>query len=67
MFFIEVKYRASKSQGDGFDYVTAKKQKQMEFAAQMWCQTFGWDKDYRLMAAAVSGAECQDIQIIELN
>lgn len=66
-YFIEVKYRGSQSQGDGFEYITDKKLKQMYFAAQVWCQTFGWNDDYRLMAAAVSGADCQNIGIIELD
>jgi hypothetical protein len=39
----------------------------MNFAAEIWKQTFNWNGDYRLMAAAVSGLECEDIEIIELD
>jgi uncharacterized protein (TIGR00252 family) len=67
VFFIEVKYRGSNFQGDGFEYITAKKQKQMDFAAKVWCQAYDWNNDYRLMAAAVSGANCGDIELIELS
>jgi hypothetical protein len=38
----------------------------MNFAAEVWCQTYGWDGDFRLMAAAVSGADCEHIEIIEI-
>jgi hypothetical protein len=39
----------------------------MNFAAEIWKQTYNWDGDYRLMAAAVSGTGCEDIEIIELE
>lgn len=67
MYFIEVKYRSSLSQGDGFEYITDSKLKKMNFAAEIWKKQYNWVGDYRLMAAAVSGADCQDIQIIELD
>ena len=67
MYFIEVKYRSSLSQGDGFEYITDSKLKKMNFAAEIWKKQYNWAGDYRLMAAAVSGADCQDIQIIELD
>jgi Holliday junction resolvase-like predicted endonuclease len=34
--FIEVKHRKNSNQGHGFDYITPKKLKQMEFAARFW-------------------------------
>jgi uncharacterized protein (TIGR00252 family) len=67
MFFIEVKYRASDFQGDGFEYITAKKLHKMNFAAELWKQTYKWTGDYRLMAAAVSGQDCENIQLIEIS
>lgn len=67
MYFIEVKYRSSLFQGDGFEYITDSKLKKMNFAAEIWKKQYNWNGDYRLMAAAVSGADCEDIQIIELN
>jgi uncharacterized protein (TIGR00252 family) len=67
IYFIEVKYRSSLAQGDGFDYITHQKLKKMSFGAEVWLKQFKWVGDYRLMAAAVSGSNSQDIQIIELD
>lgn len=67
IYFVEVKYRRQAAQGDGFEYVGPKKLRRMDFAARVWCQTCNWDGDYRLMAAAVSGDDCQDIQLVELD
>ncbi len=67
VYFIEVKYRSSSAQGSGFEYITDRKLKRMSFAAEVWKQVYHWDGDYRLMAAAVSGENCQDINIIELD
>lgn len=67
MYFVEVKYRGQSGQGDGFEYIGPKKQRQMDFAARIWCQNFNFEGDYRLMAAAVSGTDCENIQIIELS
>ncbi len=67
VYFIEVKYRASQDQGSGFEYITNKKLKRMAFAAELWTQHHKWSKDYLLMAAAVSGANCQEIQITEVG
>lgn len=66
MYFVEVKYRSSDFQGGGFDYITNRKLKQMNFAAKVWCQTFNWGGDYRLMAAAVSGKDSENIELIEI-
>jgi len=67
MYFVEVKYRRQAAQGDGFEYIGPQKLSRMSFAASVWCQNFSWDGDYRLMAAAVSGENCEDIQLIELD
>jgi Holliday junction resolvase-like predicted endonuclease len=53
--FIEVKYRAQGTQGQGLDYIAHKKLRQMEFAAELWVQTNGWAGDYTLGALEVSG------------
>ena len=66
MYFVEVKYRRSDFQGGGFEYITAQKMHKMNFAAEIWKQTYKWTGDYRLMAAAVTGDDCQDIELIEL-
>lgn len=67
VYFAEVKYRSAAAQGDGFEYIASQKLKRMNFAAQIWTQTYNWAGDYRLMAAAVSGLECENIQLIELD
>jgi len=67
IYFVEVKYRGSGAQGDGFEYVTPKKQNQVEFAARVWAQENKWSGDYRLMAAAVGGDDCARIDLIELS
>ncbi|MBI4034757.1 YraN family protein [Candidatus Saccharibacteria bacterium] len=66
VFFIEVKYRSSLRQGGGFEYILARKLKQMEFAAKIWNQRHGWDGDWRLVAAAVSGPDHQSVDLIEI-
>lgn len=67
MYFIEVKYRSSVGQGTGFDYITAKKQKQMGFAANYWCAANSWTGDVLLMAAEVSGSDCQNLDLVEIT
>lgn len=67
IYFVEVKFRSSDFQGDGFEYITPQKLHKMTFAAEIWRQTCKWDGDYRLMAAAVSGPDCESIQLVELD
>lgn len=55
MFFVEVKYRKNLLQGGGFDYITQKKQQQMQFAADMWMQQEDWDGDCALSAIELTG------------
>jgi hypothetical protein len=38
----------------------------MDFAARVWVQQHAWDGDFRLLAAAVAGADCQAIDISEI-
>jgi uncharacterized protein (TIGR00252 family) len=57
--FVEVKYRASSSQGSGLDYITPRKLRQMRFAAEMWVQNHNWRGDYGLSALEVSGPTFQ--------
>jgi uncharacterized protein (TIGR00252 family) len=66
IYFVEVKYRSSAAQGSGFEYVAHQKLSRMDFAAQVWKQTYNWEGDYRLMAAAVSGIDCENIELVEL-
>ncbi len=66
IYFIEVKYRTSPAQGDGFEYITSKKLKQMDFAARVWLQHSDSDNDWRLMAASVSGFDFEEIKLVEV-
>ncbi|SRR6266404_1746373 len=67
IYFVEVKYRRQAAQGDGFEYITDQKLRRMNFAAEIWKRQYNWSGDYRLMAAAVSGDDCDEIQLIELD
>lgn len=53
IWFVEVKSRKNSSQGYGYEYVTPKKLKQMQFAAEMWVQYEDWNGDYGLAVASV--------------
>lgn len=57
IYFVEVKYRLNSGQGTGLDYITPKKLKQMEFAANIWVSENSWPGDYCLAALEVSGDE----------
>jgi uncharacterized protein (TIGR00252 family) len=66
IYFVEVKYRRSEAQGGGFEYITSQKLHRMNFAAQVWQQNYRWNGDFQLMAAAVSGIDCENIELVEL-
>ncbi len=55
MHFVEVKYRRSAAQGSGLDYITPKKLQKMDLAARSWVEINGWDGEYVLSGAEVSG------------
>ena len=54
VYFVEVKYRINDNQGGGFDYITAKKLQQMQFAAECWVQENKYLGDYELSALEMS-------------
>lgn len=55
-YFTEVKYRKNADFGDGLSAITAKKLKQMNFAARIFAHANGLsDTDLRLLAISVSG------------
>ncbi|HET7827497.1 MAG TPA: YraN family protein [Candidatus Saccharimonadales bacterium] len=66
VYLVEVKYRSSSAQGDGFEYIADQKLRRMNFAAEVWRQHHSWSGDYRLLAAAVSGRQCENIKLAEL-
>lgn len=57
IYFTEVKYRKKADWGDGMSAITAKKQKQMRYAAEVFGSHFKQFKQYnqRLAAASVAG------------
>jgi Holliday junction resolvase-like predicted endonuclease len=57
LYFCEVKYRRSPSQGLGLDYITPQKLRQMRFAAESWVHAHDWRGGYQLCALEVSGAQ----------
>lgn len=63
--FVEVKYRKSDSQGDGLHYVTATKQRQMKFAAELWLQSRPNYQSAVLSAMSLTGQPIRVGQFIE--
>ena len=67
VYFAEVKYRSGAAQGSGLDYIGPAKLRKMVFAARVWVQAHGWDGDWRLMAADVSGVDFENINLTEVS
>lgn len=57
MYFCEVKYRQTARQGRGLDYITPKKLRQMQFAAEMWLAQHDWPGECQLSVIEVSGPD----------
>ncbi len=53
LHFVEVKYRLNLDQGDGLDYITPQKIKQMTYAANMWVGLHNWPGEYVLSAVSI--------------
>ena len=66
VYFTEVKFRSSANQGEGFDYITTAKRRQMELAAQLWLSENNWSGECQLLAASVSGQNSTQIDIVEI-
>ena len=64
VYFTEVKYRGSSSWGDGLEYITKKKLRQMRFAAEFWLHNHKWKGESQLLAASVDSMD--DIEIVEV-
>lgn len=54
IYFVEVKYRGSDVWGNGLDYITPRKLRQMRFAADFWMAKHGPAYDYRLAAVELT-------------
>lgn len=57
IYFVEVKYRRTTSQGIGLDYITPTKLKQMQKAAETWVTHHNWQGEYQLAAVSIDGNE----------
>lgn len=57
--FAEVKYRQNSKYGQGFDYITNRKLKQMMRAAESWVQSHYWNGEYQIAAIEVFGVNFQ--------
>lgn len=67
VYFAEVKYRSGITQGEGFDYITPKKLKQMSRASDFWCSQNNYTGDRQLLAISVSDDLCQNIELVEIT
>lgn len=67
VYFCEVKYRLHARQGHGLDYITSKKLRQMQFAAEFWLAKRNWRGECQLCAIEVSGAEFRVTAAIKLS
>jgi uncharacterized protein (TIGR00252 family) len=65
VYFVEVKYRASASQGGGLASITNAKLQQMRVGAETWVAENNWTASYQLAAIEVSGADFAVAQFIE--
>ena len=65
LYFIEVKYRSSEQQGDGLTYITNRKLRQMQFAAEYWVARHQWHGDFRLLASNVAGSG-RKVSLVEI-
>lgn len=65
VYLCEVKYRRHDHQGSGLDYITPKKLRQMQFAAELWVAKHNWSGDYQLCAIEVSGLSFRITNVVK--
>lgn len=65
LYFVEVKYRKNEAAGGGLEYITPRKLKQMQFAAEMWLSENRRSDPYRLSGIEVSGADYEITDFID--
>ena len=66
VYMVEVKSRRTYNQGNGLDYITPKKLRQMQFAAELWVSAHGWRGQYQLAVLAISAGDIAFIDHIDL-
>lgn len=65
LVFFEVKHRKNTAQGHGLDYITPKKLRQMQFAAQLYVAQADYNGEYCLGAVELTGEEYSIGNVIE--
>lgn len=65
LVFFEVKYRKTTNQGHGLDYITPRKLRQMQFAAELWVASHNYTGEYTLGAIEIAGDEYQVTVLLE--
>lgn len=55
LHFVEVKYRSNLLFGSGLEYITSKKLKQMQLAAENWLVENSWSEPWQIDVMAVNG------------
>lgn len=55
IWFVEVKYRATNTFGDGLEYIGPQKLRHMRRAAELWVRAHNYTGEYTLAAVAVTG------------
>jgi uncharacterized protein (TIGR00252 family) len=66
VYFCEVKYRSHNRQGDGLDYITPSKLRQMQFSANVWLAAHQWQGESQLCAIAVTGLDFHVCQVVKI-
>jgi uncharacterized protein (TIGR00252 family) len=64
VYFTEVKYRESSNWGSGLEYITPKKLRQMQFAAEFWLSSNDWNGEAQILACEVDSNG--DLNLIEI-
>lgn len=57
VYFVEVKFRSTNTNGSGLDYISEAKLKQMARSAESWVLAKGWEDDYQLSAIELEGPD----------
>ena len=65
LYFIEVKYRQTESQGSGLEYITPAKLRQMAYGAETYISMNKWPYEYCLAAIGLTGDDYVVTDFIE--
>lgn len=65
-YLIEVKSRRTMLHGSGLEYITGRKLRQMQFAAELWVSAHNWRGQYQLSALAIDAGHIEFVDRIDL-